>query len=69
MSIPTIRFTAKPSTLLCVGCLFRKEHSTVCRQVGLDAVSRGLPDCDDAPGYIYVLDESDPRQMSLVEGV
>jgi hypothetical protein len=35
------------------------------------AVQRGLPDCDDkAPSgktYVYVLDETDPRQMNLLD--
>lgn len=68
MNITTIRFTAKVSPHgACNGCLCFSQVSTTCRAMNATAVANGLPDCDDAPGYIYVLDESDPRQMSLLE--
>lgn len=64
MTPAEIRFTAQPATS-CRGCLFEPEHSTTCKQACAEAAKRGLPDCDDAKGYIYVADETDPRQMSL----
>jgi hypothetical protein len=73
MNTADIRFKAVEAKRACVGCLFREETYRTCVTACDVAVRRGMPDCDDkAPKgktYIYVLDETDPRQMSLIEGV
>lgn len=66
MNISTTQFKAQPATS-CRGCLFEPEHSATCKAACAEAAKRGLPDCDDAKGYIYVLDEVDPRQIPLIE--
>lgn len=69
MNVAAIRFTAKLATNGCGGCLFDAERSSVCRDASMCASERNLPDCESGPGYIYVLDESDPRQMKFPEVV
>jgi hypothetical protein len=66
-----VRFTVKPAAKRhsCNGCMFDKQTSSVCVLAADAAISNGLPDCDDAPGYIYVADDSDPRQMTLADQV
>ena len=66
MNAATIQFRAQPATS-CRGCMFEPEHSATCKAACAEAAKRGLPDCDDAKGYIYVLDETDLRQMPLIE--
>ena len=55
----------------CDGCLFRGQRSSVCFRAADIAVAAGDPDCDQVlPGrrsVIYVLHNSDPRQMPLIE--
>jgi hypothetical protein len=52
--------------------MFIEQPSYECVALCKQLAKRGLPDCEDkAPSgkeYIYVLDESDPRQMTLLEG-
>lgn len=57
----------------CKGCLFSAHRSDVCHRATFEALLVDQPDCEDKPpnggSYIYVTDESDPRQMDLLEGV
>lgn len=67
----TVRFVAKAAEREgCDGCLF-EESIGVCTRANALAVAAGQPDCEGrAPGgctYIYVLDQSDPRQLKLIE--
>lgn len=59
---------ARPDS--CAKCIFKDASHRGCVTASDLAVQRGLPDCDDkAPSgktYIYVLDETDPRQMDLL---
>jgi hypothetical protein len=57
-------FTAVPATNECTGCLFDKQRASVCRGAGEAAIATGLPDCEAAPGFIYVL--ADARQRDLL---
>lgn len=69
MNLAQIRFTAKPAVDRdCTGCLFDGCKSIVCYGAAEIAKGRGLPDCDAGPGmgYVYVKDETDPRQMDLL---
>jgi hypothetical protein len=55
----------------CKGCLFAKERPSVCRAAGEAAIAAGLPDCESRPeqykpGYIYVSDPSQGRQLDLL---
>lgn len=70
----TIRFKAvqAPKRGACDGCLFADQASKVCIRASAIAVAAGFPDCDDpsvgqAGTVIYVLDDSDPRQLPLLE--
>ncbi len=66
MNPTTIQFRARVSRKQsCSGCLFIDQKAETCHAACAEAVKRGLPDCDDAKGYIYVADEVDPRQLSL----
>jgi hypothetical protein len=73
MNIAEIRFKAVEvdSWNECSGCMFYKESFSTCEAACEKAVQDGLPDCEDlAPSgnsYVYVLDESDPRQMNLLD--
>jgi hypothetical protein len=67
MSPANIRFTAKVSRKQsCAGCLFIDQKAETCHAACAEAVKRGLPDCDDSKGYIYVEDVTDPRQIDLL---
>lgn len=59
----TMQYTARPATS-CVGCEFRGQRSAVCHRATALALRADLPDCDH--GYIYVLVEQNPRQLSIV---
>lgn len=57
----------------CSGCLFDGQRVKVCREACEIARRAGLPDCDDNDpmtnkSLIYVLRETDPRQLSITEG-
>lgn len=71
MNISNLRITAVESTRSCKGCMFAEEKSYTCVQLCAELAKRGLPDCEDkSPSgkeYIYVLDEADPRQMTLLD--
>jgi len=71
MNLSEIRFAAVESSRGCSACLFYGESFRSCVAICDKAVQRGLPDCDDkAPSgktYVYVLDETDPRQMNLLD--
>jgi hypothetical protein len=71
MNLSEIRFKAIESSRGCSACLFYGESHRSCVTICDKAVQRGLPDCDDkAPSgksYVYVLDETDPRQMNLLD--
>jgi hypothetical protein len=71
MNPSEIRFKAVESSRGCSACLFYGESYRSCVNACDKAVQRGLPDCDDkAPSgksYVYVLDETDPRQMDLLD--
>lgn len=56
----TVVFRVVPaSRKQCVGCMFDRQASSVCKAAAARAVAVGLPDCDD--GFIYA--EPDPRQI------
>lgn len=57
-----MQFTASPAKS-CRGCLFERQFSPVCKRAAALAVKADLPDCD--AGFIYVLVETDPRQLSI----
>ncbi len=66
-----IGFIAKESTDdECVGCMFDRHGSRMCRAAESSAAQADQPDCEDkAPNngtYIYV--EADPRQLPLIDG-
>lgn len=72
MNINEIRFKAVEADRAdCKGCMFHGEKSRTCHIAGAIAKEDGMPDCDDrSPSgktYIYVLDESDPRQIPLID--
>lgn len=71
MILDEIRFKAVESARGCPACVFVGGSYRDCVTVCDKAVQRGLPDCDDkAPSgktYVYVLDETDPRQMNLLD--
>ena len=71
MNLAEIRFKAIESSRGCSACLFYGESYRSCVNACDKAVQRGMPDCDDkAPSgktYVYVLDETDPRQMNLLD--
>lgn len=57
----------------CAGCVFKGQHSKVCKAASAAAVRAGMNDCDDIDSatrrsFIYVLVAMDPRQQTLVEG-
>lgn len=57
----------------CSGCLFDGQRVKVCREACEIARRANLPDCDDIDpmtnkSLIYVLRETDPRQIDLVNG-
>ena len=68
-----IQFAAKlrPVALLdedddpCRGCLFVREHSSVCHKAEAEALKGGLPSCED--GHVYVAVKIDPRQVDMFE--
>ena len=68
-----IRFVAAPAPKFgeCDGCIFVSQKATVCDRAAAIAIAAGQSDCDHAlPGrrsLIYVLDKSDPRQLTLAE--
>ena len=75
MDIANLQFTAQLLPMVapinaCNGCLFSNEKVSVCREVCRIAVAAGLPDCDSEPSgkrVIYVLPETDPRQISIFD--
>jgi hypothetical protein len=73
MNLAEIRFKAVEAKSWngCSGCMFFTESHSTCVAACEKAVQDGLPDCKDlAPSgnsYVYVLDESDPRQMNLLD--
>lgn len=65
--------TRKNPELACQGCLFKGQRSKVCAQAGQLARLAGLPDCEDvdqASGktWIYLLRETDSRQLTFIKG-
>ncbi|WP_338762095.1 hypothetical protein [Massilia sp. METH4] len=56
--------------LNCHGCLFHRQPARVCHVAGIEAVKRGLRDCDSLDQFgevvIYVATAVDPRQMDLI---
>lgn len=57
----------------CDGCHFIGQRYTVCNRANEIAMAAGMPDCDDVLAgprrtVIYVLDDSDPRQLPLLGG-
>lgn len=71
----SIRFKAVESPAVgpndaCNGCLF-SDRKGVCEDANAIAVKNGQPDCEDlSPNgnmHIYVLDDSDPRQLDLLK--
>jgi hypothetical protein len=57
-----MRFRAEPGKS-CAGCLFDRQHSSVCRKAAYVAARAGLQDCDS--GFVYVAVPVDPRQLDL----
>jgi len=56
-------FTTRAS-LICHGCIFRGQRSSICYEAARVALRAGLDDCDD--GVVYVAVETDPRQLPIV---
>jgi hypothetical protein len=56
--------------LNCHGCLFNRQPARVCREATVEAMKRGLRDCDAVDQFgevvIYVATDVDPRQMDLI---
>jgi hypothetical protein len=55
---------------MCKGCIFDKTNAAACMAAGEAAKAAGLPDCESRgmdPGYLYVRDPSDGRQLDVVE--
>jgi hypothetical protein len=71
MNLSEIRFKAVEASGGCSKFLFRGESYRTCVTISDRAVQRGMPDCDDlgpnGKPYVYVLDETDPRQMNLLD--
>lgn len=74
----SIRFKAIESPSMdpddvCRGCLFATQVHAVCDTANKLAVAAGQPDCGDVSpqmrDYIYVLDDSDPRQLDMLKEV
>ena len=68
-----VRFKAREAEAAnCEGCLFERSFG-VCSTAAALAMANGQPDCEEcAPGgmaYIYVLDQSDPRQLNLIKTI
>lgn len=63
MDIAQLNFTSKPGTT-CNGCLFDESRHSTCIEACIAAVRAGMKDCDD--GVIYVLVETDPRQLTII---
>ena len=69
------RFKAGPAPMHgeCEGCMFSGQRAAVCRQVEAIAAANNIIDCDgrlpDGRSVVYVIDEGDPRQMDLLQGV
>ncbi|OEZ46306.1 hypothetical protein JAB1_52050 [Janthinobacterium sp. MP5059B] len=68
-----VRFKAREAEAVnCEGCLFEQSFG-VCATAAALAMANGQPDCEKrAPGgmtYIYVLDQSDPRQIDLIRTI
>lgn len=69
----TIRFKAAPAPVAgeCNGCLFIGQRASTCRHANDLAAVNDQPDCDqllpDGRSIIYILDDSDPRQLPLLE--
>lgn len=68
----TVRFTLAQASqhLECHGCIFKGQHSSICREASAIAKADGLEDCDiplpNGESAIYVLDKSDPRQIPII---
>jgi hypothetical protein len=68
-----IIFAAKPKRVNrfdeeddgCQGCLFLREHSSVCHKAEEEALKRGLPSCEN--DHIYIAVKIDPRQVDMFE--
>lgn len=71
MNIDNLRIKAVESARNCTGCMFVLEQSWTCVRLCAELAKRGLPDREDkAPSgkeYIFVLDDSDPRQLNLLD--
>lgn len=71
MNIDQLRIKAVEHAGGCRACLFFGESFRTCVNLCDKLIQRGLPDCDDkAPSgksYVYVIDETDPRQMGLLD--
>jgi hypothetical protein len=56
--------------LNCYGCLFNRQPARVCVTAAVEAMRRGLRDCDSVDQFgevvIYVATDVDPRQMDLI---
>ena len=69
----TVRFKARQTEVAsCEGCLFERSFG-VCSAAAALAMANGQPVCEErAPGgmtYIYVQDQSDPRQLDLIRTI
>ena len=71
MNIDQVRVKAIEHAGGCSKCMFHGESFRSCVTICDRLVQRGLPDCDDkAPSgktYVYVLDETDPRRLNLLD--
>jgi hypothetical protein len=60
-----IQFTTRPAKS-CRGCLFQKQHSSICNRACQIAQRAELGHCER--GFIYVEKPVDARQFSIIEG-
>lgn len=74
MDPETLRFkpARAPTYADCEGCMFIGQSSPICRRASAISADAGGADCDDPHpqwgSIIYVLDDSDPRQLPLLGG-
>jgi hypothetical protein len=65
-------FGEEDETKECAGCVFHKGDHDACKKAGVAALAAGMPDCEsrpdlNKPGFIYLKDPSNGRQLDLLE--
>lgn len=61
----SLNFTTKPGRA-CKSCLFQRQRVSVCNKAVELAVRANLANCDNED-VIYVIRETDPRQLCITE--